>query len=795
MGKKMGIKLFKSLSEETGAALIIVLILLMLGSLTIVPVLVHIGTALKTGQLYEDKTDRFYAADAGIEDAIWRIKYDCIDPNYNPYDFDTTWEYNLDDQVNNLMANVSIKNVWMPSNVEPPTDPTATEEIIKKNKLMIAGTASTSDTTYKIIVNFYPEGSDNLTVDSIGIWLPHGFSYVTGSSNLEEDIFDPYYATANVTNHAGGWAVVWEFSSVPFTDFPGVVADDSPQATEITFTYTPEVSGTRPATISWLETDDYVIINDILPVTWDIDTRIFEIHSIADGTEVEAYSSRCELRKMVDAIAGDYKAIGNTMMTDGGDSDNYRDSWVGGIAGGVSSITVNDIPNTEEDGYADVIAAYLYWSGWFNESSKQTITYDNCSDADNWTLGGCWSVYNNDELRGSDSDGGDQAKLTLTDSLDLTPYEKGTVLVFWDQREYRHLENNDGLDFAFSGDGGNTWSDRIEAFRDDNPLDKAYVIPDEYHTSEFKIEFYVVGCTDSQEYVYIDDIRISQMVADDKVTLEIDNLQPEPDYSDEVSANKTQVLPNSNGDGSPNGFSYSSYADVTNLVQTYAEKVEDAYENEYHTGNALYTVRGVNGNLNNAWSYAGWSLVIIYASPKTAGHQLYLYDDFMYSDEYTCVDFDDDGEMGGTISGFVVPEPIAGEVNAATITCFVGEGDEGNFSWGKDFLAFNAPEIYRINPWSIPNDYKLWDGKNAVNNSSASPNNVWNSKSLGLTADGVDIDTFHVTWASGLLSPGDTSAHIDLPTELDSWNLVYIILSFRSKTVIGGTTHYVIYNG
>ena len=63
-----------------------------------------------------------------------------------------------------------------------------------------------------------------------------------------------------------------------------------------------------------------------------------------------------------------------------------------------------------------------------------------------------------------------------------------------------------------------------------------------------------------------------------------------------------------------------------------------------------------------------------------------------------------------------------------------------------------------------------------------------------MSEDGVDIDTFYVTWASGLLEPGDSSAQLDLITGVDSWNLVYIILSLRSETTTGGTVHYIIHD-
>jgi hypothetical protein len=154
--------------------------------------------------------------------------------------------------------------------------------------------------------------------------------------------------------------------------------------------------------------------------------------------------------------------------------------------------------------------------------------------------------------------------------------------------------------------------------------------------------------------------------------------------------------------------------------------------------------------------------------PETRGHQLYLYDNFIYAHNDTNIDFDQNGQPGGDISGFLVPQPISGEVNAARLTCFVGEGDA---YWTGDQLKFNGT---------------------ALSNAKSPSNNVWNSKSPGLSADGVDIDTFDITWSSNLLKPMDTSAHIDLPTQDDSWNLVYIIISFRSDTKTGGAISYLI---
>ncbi len=770
-----------------------VLAFLLISSLTLPPILSHMRTSLQTGKVYEDKTDQLYAADSGIEDALWQIKYDRLEPlftnpAYNIYDFGTTWSYRLNDPINNLTANVSIRNVWIPSNVSPPSDAVEAREIIESNKLMVAGTA-TDESNYKIKISFSPgEGEEEaLMVESLGIWLPLGFHY-SGSCTLATVPGAQYYSE-DVTDYAGGESVVWEFTpSIAFTSF-GADPGEMPMIAEISFQYTADEAGAEPATVSWIET--YGAITDILPVTWDIDTRIYTITSVAGDTEIDAYSSKCELRKMGDAIAGDYCAIGNSLMRDI-NHDNYRETWLS-----ESSTEVDTIPNDAEEGFADVIQAHLYWSGWRNESRKQTELSESCSNFDRWIDGSSWDIGSNYFQGHYSSSGEDPRCLTLKSeySLDLSSYaDMGAVTVSWEQWETGNLESGDGLDFAFSPDGGNTWSSYIEAFRGNigsSRQDFCYVIPSDiipstYLTDDFKLKFYLVGFAESDDnYCRIDNIQVKSMMPDYDAVFKIDDNQVYLDNGEaaqgpvDIVATRTQVLPNYDSSGNPNGFSYSCYLDVTKLVKAYGEVVEDEYGIEHHTGNENYTAGDVVADTGNMWSYAGWSLIIIYSSPETAGHQLYLWDDFMYADEDTNIDFDGDGVDGGDITGFVVPEQIEGIPNAAKLTCFVGEGD----TYTGDKLKFTGQSGYSE---YLENDESPWS-------------NVWNSQSPGFDYDGVDIDTFDVPWKNSynqnLVEPGDTSAHLDLPTGQDSWNLVYIILSMQSLTVTGGTVHYVIQYG
>ena len=765
MAKKIKFELYKCLSDEKGQALTMVLAFMLLSSLTITPLLSFLSTALDTNRLYEEKTDALYAADAGIEDAIWQIKYNNLsslltDPAYDEYDFSTNWTYNLSEQLNNEDTTVNIKNIWIPKGIPPP-DKTTARNIIETGKLIISGNAP-SDSDYEIKLTFYPDEGEEaaLMVEKIGIWLPLGFTYVEDSSNLEADPEDEYYSVPDIQSHAGGQAIIWNFSSANFTLFPGVNPEGMPLTSEITFEYSTNQTGIRPTTISWITTTGVADVT----LSWDADVKVYRILSTAGEAEIEAYSIKCELRKLGSAIAGDYRAIGSSLMRDTiPDSYDVRDELLT-----ESDAVCDDIPSD-----AVVVGAYLYWSGWFERAKYQWE--DDCSDFTNWeTPGNDWN-YSEGRFVGHHVGGApdEHRYLTMKNSLDLSTYAPGTAEVFWEQWERKTLDEDDALRFQFSNNGGipGSWSDLITAFADDigsTPQSFNYTIPDEYLVNNFKMRFYLDHFGGSGDYCYIDNIDIgkAEFIADTSVIFKINDDQVYLDGdgipqkgTEEVTADLWSVLENEPGE-----YSYACFLDVTRLVQEFSN--EGDYGN--HTGNGEYTVGNVDGDTGNQWSYAGWSLIIIYSSSDTYGQQLYLYDDFIYSGMDQNIDFDGDGQPGGIITGFIVPEPLGGEVNAAKLTCFVGEGDD---CWHPDSLEFNYTE--------------LWDGEGDVDN-------IWDSQSLGMSEDGVDIDTCNITWASGLLEPGDSSAQLDLPTTDDSWNLVYIILALRSETVTGGTTHYVI---
>jgi hypothetical protein len=802
MGKKMKIARNNLLHGEKGLILPLVMVLLLLVDVLIPPLMGYVSQSARSQQSKSGSSGDLYAADAGVEDALWQIKYNHLDdtfPAYNLYNYTATWSYYLTTPVNDKDVNVTISNVWIPMNITAPS-PSQAQTIIDDQRLVVAGntvgaSTGTGNNTYiyQINLTYYPKAGENLNVTRIGVWLPPGFTYYSNStykSSLEDNATAPYYKVPRVIDWAGdqNGTAIWDYSPpvsspVAFSSFPGVNPSEYPRVTTIRFRYKDEKGkGEHPRAVAWMETSG---VSD-LTYAWDADQKVYRIDTVAGSISVQAYTVKTETRELGAATNGDYVATGNSLMIDTPPIDTtygIRDTLLT-----ESSSTVSAIPST-----ADVSAAYLYWSAWLNSS----LFLDSCSDINtNWRKEGSgswdWAVSSG-TFRGHHSSGGnDQRYFTMKNKVNLSGLTPGSVTINWQQWESGTLEPDDALQFEFSKDDGAHWDGLITAFAGEIGSARVnfyYVVPEEYLNTEFRMRFYLKGFADSGEYCYIDNIAVPQ--GDIRVKFKIDGNTTYFDANgvptkgnQEIVADTTQVLRNYDDVGSPNGFSYACYKDVTALVRTFCKATN---------GNATYTVNGVAGNTGNQWSYAGWSLVIIYTSPETEGHQLYLYDKFLYAHNNTDLDFDNDGKYGATITGFIVPEMIPGEVNAAGITCFIGEGD---VVWPGDFLALNAPSNYwgtpTSNPWSIPQTYKLWDGTTSTGNSSSNSNNVWNGKSVGMSADGVDIDTFHVTWTSGLLHQSDSSAHIDIPTTDDSFNVVYIILSFRSKTTSGGTISYLI---
>jgi hypothetical protein len=387
-----------------------------------------------------------------------------------------------------------------------------------------------------------------------------------------------------------------------------------------------------------------------------------------------------------------------------------------------------------------------------------------------------WSVSSGEFMgQGSPSATTDQRTITLTNSLNLSSYAPGTVTVSWDQRESGTLEPGDTLYYAFSGNGGATWSGNFVAFSDDSPTSPFTVHIGAYQTNNFKMRFFF-NFDDAAEYVYIDNINISQDGAAtvqtkvNRVVLTIDGIVG-PSNVTQITADSSQTQPNP--DASSDSWSYSCKKDVTDLVTGLISqgKLSANGEGQYTVGHwlengtntyPLYDVdtphsqTGTTGYplsvpapTNNPankyqWTYAGWSLVIIYTRQTNEVHQLYLYDDFRYVGLSTTLNF--------PISGFLAPSNTTG----SRLTYFVGEGDN---HYSGEYISVNG--------------HSLSGTGNPVNN----PFNSY-SNAIDPNQSGIDIDTFDM---SSYIEPSSSTATVVLDNGNEIYDLVYIVLSFRSE--------------
>ena len=217
---------------------------------------------------------------------------------------------------------------------------------------------------------------------------------------------------------------------------------------------------------------------------------------------------------------------------------------------------------------------------------------------------------------------------------------------------------------------------------------------------------------------------------------------------------RIQVMENESGE-----YSYACRKDVTELIQQFCNP---------GTQTTTFTVGNIDANTDDQWAYLGWSLVIVYESSETLGHMLYLFDDFEYIPNQGQAEYD--------CSGFLVPEQMAGEVNAAQITSMVGEGDPW---YDGDHMELNDTRIYSREDYNDSN----W-------------NNTWNSDSEMCSNEGIDIDTFDIPWSSGLLNEGDVTAKVTVHggNPYDILNVVYTIMAFRSESNTGGALTYLIHH-
>jgi hypothetical protein len=374
-------------SGEAGQALILVLVLLTLASLLLPALLGFIGTGAKTGIVYDKKSAELYAADAGIQDATWQIRSKNIEsfPGFSRYAFGAPGVSYTIPTVNTKIVDVTIRNVWIPSNIPTPTDVATPQGIITTGRLIVSGNTimetprpvsddgATKLFKYEIKIAYTPNAGENLTINSIGLWLPPGFTYFTDTGHFAyvtiagidyslqtlPGAFSAYVSTRAELPWAGNKSYVWNFGSIPlFSGFPGIAGTTTKTISISLYFKPPQDQPTlKPDALAWIKTGNGAAYG--IPYSWDASTTIYKSTSFAHkptevvGTTVDSYMAHSELPQMQTAQAGDYVAMGKTLMLGVSPTSNRRELLLSD-----SSNTISSVPNG-----ATVELAYLYWAG------------------------------------------------------------------------------------------------------------------------------------------------------------------------------------------------------------------------------------------------------------------------------------------------------------------------------------------------------------------------------------------------------------------------------------------------
>lgn len=179
---------------ESGQAFLLVLVMLVVGSLLIVPSLTLASTSLKAGQMVEENMKGIYAADAGTEDAMWRIIND--PPASFPHSYEITG-------INGMSVSVVIEEVTSINGheVEPPAGHVDWMDIIKS--------VSYDAGIYYYTLSLTNAGNGGIGIEKILIDLPPELDYAAGSTGGDITTEDP----AVTGTPAFGITLVWEMSA------------------------------------------------------------------------------------------------------------------------------------------------------------------------------------------------------------------------------------------------------------------------------------------------------------------------------------------------------------------------------------------------------------------------------------------------------------------------------------------------------------------------------------------------------------------------------------------------------
>lgn len=191
--------------DEKGQALILVLAAMAMGTLLIVPFLTQASTTLLSSRDYAQAINRQYSADAGVEHATWRLKYE---PGFAGSLTPANPTVNYPMTINNTSVNINVTFVEVESPPNPPPLPEGPQaDRIQVSKRVAPNSAPVGQqTTFTYTISIKNIDTSTVKLEEIRDLLPAGLSYVAGSSSGITT------ADPNISDDGPRKELKWEFT-------------------------------------------------------------------------------------------------------------------------------------------------------------------------------------------------------------------------------------------------------------------------------------------------------------------------------------------------------------------------------------------------------------------------------------------------------------------------------------------------------------------------------------------------------------------------------------------------------
>jgi len=251
---------------EKGQALILVLILLLVGGLILTPLLSFMSTGLMAVRAQEERMYELYAADAGVEYALWKIQHGQIPSETDPP----------------LTVNEKVVNVVV-----------APEQTIEDFLYELLGEdagvhgpwalveTEVGAGTYSFSITY--TGTPPKHIRGIGAWLQGDYQLEGSPSGITVDYPEDVFT---VSPYKGGTAFIWQWTDAAGS--PEFVKTEPPDTKTQTFGFKP--ANIPPFHFSWVDTTE-----DIGAVTSTETFTVWKVTATATdpdtgkGTKVISY--------------------------------------------------------------------------------------------------------------------------------------------------------------------------------------------------------------------------------------------------------------------------------------------------------------------------------------------------------------------------------------------------------------------------------------------------------------------------------------------------------------------------